>query len=271
MKKNTLLGIAILNLVVVTSYGQGVSRDSLTALIDQSPAFTIFQDNYFLTGLPLNERATKSNSDIKYQISFKHRLTNAELPLDSYLFLTYTQKSFWEVYRNSSPFAESNYNPGIGLGKFFYNGDSFVGAGSVMVQHESNGQNELASRSWNRISVNYFFPVAPQATLALTGWIPFGLDDNPDLMDYIGYGEAALNWQVMPNKLIVDAIGRKGYGWDWKGSLQTQVSFRLTENRNQYLMLQWFTGYAESLINYQEYNNMLRLGIVIKPSNGFVN
>ncbi|MDX1762631.1 MAG: phospholipase A, partial [Christiangramia sp.] len=35
---------------------------------------------------------------------------------------------------------------------------------------------------------------------------------------------------------------------------------------NQYLMLEWFAGYAESLIDYNRYTSMIRLGYVIKSS-----
>jgi alkylhydroperoxidase/carboxymuconolactone decarboxylase family protein YurZ len=31
--------------------------------------------------------------------------------------LTYTQKSFWDIYQDSYPFADNNYNPGLALAK----------------------------------------------------------------------------------------------------------------------------------------------------------
>ena len=49
-------------------------------------------------------------------------------------------------------------------------------------------------------------------------------------------------------------------------AFQNFLSYRIFKNHNQYLMLQWFGGYAESLINYNKSVNMLRVGIILKPS-----
>ena len=96
--------------------------DDSTRLIEairREPPFGIFKDNYFITGAPIGEEPTRYNADAKFQISFKHRLTDRVLPFGTYLFLTYTQKSFWDIYQESSPFAETNYNPGLGLGRVY--------------------------------------------------------------------------------------------------------------------------------------------------------
>ncbi|WP_394700040.1 phospholipase A [uncultured Draconibacterium sp.] len=73
----------------------------------------MFKDNYFVTGTTLNDEPKKYNSDAKFQISIKYRIMNKPFLYGFYPYLTYTQKSFWDIYLNSSPFAESNYNPGL--------------------------------------------------------------------------------------------------------------------------------------------------------------
>ena len=77
-------------------------KDSLYRAIGIDPAVRHLQRqlhrhrNQFSGG-----RVTKDNSDAKFQISLRHRLIKSILPLHTYLFLTYTQKSFWEIYKDS--------------------------------------------------------------------------------------------------------------------------------------------------------------------------
>ena len=132
---------------------QSRSREEIKDTIKTMPAFSIYQDNYFISGVPTNKEISKNNSDIKYQISFKQLVTRATLPFNSYLFLTYSQKAFWDVYKRSSPFAEVNFNPGVGLGKPVFNkNDKIVGLAEFKMEHESNGRDSIASRSWNRFN-----------------------------------------------------------------------------------------------------------------------
>ncbi|MBT1703656.1 phospholipase A [Chryseosolibacter indicus] len=246
---------------------QNISEDSVNAILKNAPAFTIFQDNYFITGIPLNEEITRQSADVKFQISFKHRLTNAVLPFNTYLFLTYTQRSFWNVYESSSPFSESNYNPGLGLGRLIFNNHEFKGAGSVLIEHESNGRDSIYSRSINRVSFTYAQVLRQNLIITGQAWIPFSYSSN--YLKYIGYGEVTINWRVLQEKLIFDMAARKGTEWDWKGSMRTQVSYRLGKKGNIYISMQWFKGYAENLLNFKQHTNMLRLGINLKPSKYF--
>jgi phospholipase A1 len=183
------------------------------------------------------------------------------------MFLTYTQKSFWNIYKKSSPFSETNYNPAIGLGKFFISKNQYLHLVALTFEHESNGKDSLASRSWNRISLHYMIPVSKKASLFLKAWIPFGYKtDNPDLIKYVGYGEINYTQKSENERFIIDVNLKKGSSWDTKGAISSQVAFRLSKSTNQYLSLQYYYGYAESLINYQEKTQMIRLGIIIKPS-----
>lgn len=233
--------------------------------IRKEPPFGIFRDNYFITGAPIGETPTRTNADAKFQISFKHRLTDRVLPFGTYLFLTYTQKSFWDIYQESSPFAETNYNPGLGLGKlFFQNGklDAFI---LFQLEHESNGLPTESSRSWNSVSVNYLKFVNNALLVGLKVWLPFGYTtDNDDLIQYIGYQEFTAHWRIT-NRLLLDVQARKAADWNRRGSLQTGLSYQVNKNANQYLYLQWWQGYAESLIIYEQSSSMLRFGITIKP------
>ena len=105
-------------------------KDSLYRAVESIPPFGIYKDNYIVTGTSFSGgRVTKDNSDAKFQISLRHRLIKSILPLHTYLFLTYTQKSFWEIYKDSKPFYENNYNPTLGFGMPITRGDKVVGVG----------------------------------------------------------------------------------------------------------------------------------------------
>jgi phospholipase A1 len=249
-----------------TAFAQLMSKKTADSLFNARPSFTIYKDNYFITGTSLSEKPTKYNADIKYQISFQQLLTKSVLPFHTYLFLTYTQLAFWDVYRSSSPFAEINFNPTLGLAKRLFANNQFIGTARLMLEHESNGRDSIYSRSWNRVSFSFQGPVFNKAVLTVKGWIPFAYkDDNPDILHYEGYGEASLLYVFIPKRFVMDVTFRKGTLWDWKGSAQTQLYYKFFKSDNEYVMLQWFQGYGESLISYKSNVSMLRIGIIIKP------
>jgi len=251
--------------------GQTNTRDSINNLLKEAPQFTIFKDNYFITGFQVNEPINSNNSDAKFQISIKDRLTNAVLPFNSFLYFTYTQKSFWNIYKNSSPFSENNYNPGMGLGKFYLNKHRLLNMVGIGLDHESNGKDSIDSRSWNKVSFHYRIAFPGSITLAISTWIPFAYkSDNPDLIKYIGYFEANLIKKSRDNRFVVEITAKKGATWDNRGSFQTQFYYRIGKNNNQYLSLQYYTGYAESLLHYSESTNSIRIGLVFRPSNFFL-
>jgi phospholipase A1 len=244
-----------------------LTRDSVENLLVRSPAFTIFNDNYFITGIPLNEAPTRYNSDVRFQLSFKQRLMDKPVWLGFYAYLGYTQKSFWDIYLQSRPFAETNYNPGMFFIKPFYKNGYLNGSICISFEHESNGRTEEnGSKSWNYVAANYSHAVFHNFMASVKVWIPFGLSDNPDLMDYIGYGEVSGQWSMIENRLTAGIAVRKGAVWDWKGSVLADIKYKPFKSRNQYLMLQWSEGYAESLIDYREKHSMLRIGLVLRPT-----
>ncbi len=94
-----------------------ISEEKALEVFDNQPNFGMYHDNYFITGVPTNTAINKHTADAKFQISIRQRLMKTHLPFNTFLMLTYTQKSFWNIYENSSPFGDNNYNPGIVLTK----------------------------------------------------------------------------------------------------------------------------------------------------------
>lgn len=256
-------------LLILCTYGYSqipTDRDSIAKIITGLPAFSIYKDNYFVTGVHLGEKVSSNTMDAKFQFSFKQRLSNKPSVAGFYPYLTYTQKSFWKVYKASSPFEESNYNPGILFLKPVYRDDKFIGAINLGIEHESNGRDSIYSRSLNMISVGFTRIFSPELILSLKAWIPFLIDNNPSLPRYIDYGEGHLQWVINKNRLFFDITVRKGADWNFKGSINTGISYRFTKNANQLITLQWWQGYSESLIDFKSERGMVRVGFIIKPT-----
>ena len=72
--------------------------DSIIKDFDSRPFFGIYKDNYFALGTAINHKPNEYNSDVKFQISFRQRLTKSVLPLHSHLFLSYSQKAMWNIF-----------------------------------------------------------------------------------------------------------------------------------------------------------------------------
>lgn len=242
-----------------------VSEDEVLKFTDRLPSFGVYKDTYFITGVPLNKKIDKTTADVEFQISIRQRLTKSILPFNSFLYLTYTQKSFWDLYAESSPFRDSNYNPGLGLGKYIIRDNKLEGACFVQVEHESNGRDSLESRSWNYLSFSakYFFSM--RISLQLELWLPY-VDggENKDLSKYKGYGTFSANY-ISPNNLwwlSADINPREGFG---NVNVTLGAGFRISQKSNQYLYAQFYNGYAEGLLDYNKFSSYLRVGLCIKP------
>lgn len=270
-KMRNLYKIILLALLLSSPHldGQELTREQLKDTIYDMPAFSMYEDNYFISGIPLNRDVNKKTADAKYQVSFKYLLTRNTLPFDSYLFLTYTQKAFWDVYDRSKPFKEINFNPGLNLGfPVFDRKDELLGMAFLKAEHESNGRDSIYSRSWNRISLAFHVNLKKRTTLSAEIWFPFKYKkDNPDIIDYVGLGELNFSYKIEPDQWAVDVMLQKGLNWDWKGAFRTRLLYSPFSTESINIMMEWYYGYSESLIAFEQLRSMLRIGILMKSDN----
>ena len=72
-----------------------INTDSLRRELDNGPYFTLYKDNYFITGTSIGPQTpSRTNSDVKFQVSIAQRLTKSTLPFNTYLFLCPKSDSF---------------------------------------------------------------------------------------------------------------------------------------------------------------------------------
>jgi len=251
---------------IVSISDEEIDSDSIRRAFDDGPYFGLYKDNYFIFGCPVGQKATRENSNIKFQISIAQRLTRSTLPFGSYLFLFYTQKCFWNILENSMPMTDLNFNPGIGLTKPIFVKNRFVGKINLIAEHESNGRDGAASRSWNRLSLGGSIMIDPQIVVHGKFWIPvIDGSENRDILDYCGIYQVGTSFNSQNGRFgcAVTLVKRKG--WNHNYNVIAELNYRIFPRDNQFLFLQYYNGYGEGLLAYKEHHSMLRVGIVIKP------
>jgi phospholipase A1 len=218
------------------------------------------------TGAP---EYTNKDLESQFQVSLKVPLAVGLFGDRLDLYGAYTNRSFWQVYsnENSEPFRETNHEPELWLQvandwKIFGFTNSVNTLGWV---HQSNGQGGLSSRSWDRVYASLLFERA-NWVLAFKPWIWVSPNkaegDNPDIDEYMGHGEFRLIY------------GRKGHvfsgmlrnqlesGFD-RGAVELSWSFPVFDYPYLRGYVQYFYGYGESLIDYNNKVNRLGVGISV--------
>lgn len=207
--------------------------------------------------------ADLSHFELSYQLGFKMKVIEENLPFKSDLWVAYTQKSFWQAdnERASSPFRETNYTPEVMLVtpldfRLLGLRGRFLNLGLV---HQSNGQSGSLSRSWNRIYAQVGLERGDFSLLARL-WQRIGeprsTDDNPDITDYLGHGDLQAAWRRNGHEVTLLTRYNPGSG---RGAMQAAWAFPIAGKLKGYL--QFFSGYGQSLIDYNHHENTLGLGL----------
>ena len=242
------------------------TADSIRKELDDRPYFSLYKDTYFVGGTVLGGTPTKHNSDVKFQISFQQRLTKSVLPFHSYLYLFYSQKAMWNVFERSLPFHDLNFNPGVGVSRHIIMKNRLIGKLTVMLEHESNGRDGIQSRSWNKVSMAGEAYISPYLMAHAKFWIPIVDGEyNRDILKYSGISQAGFQAVSMDNKWVLDMTLVKRKGWNLNFNTMVQLGYRINHNSNQFIMLQYYNGYGECLLDYNQFHSRLRVGLLIRP------
>jgi phospholipase A1 len=226
--------------------------------VDPRNKFSLYQPSYFVFG----------KENLKMQFSGKYRVAK------SYnLYLAYTQTMFWNIYDQSAPFDDINYNPEV-FYRLVEEDLKFVRSIDFGVLHTSNGEDSNKSRSLNRIFLKTNFVTAVKRHTILGDFklqhIYSKSDANDKIVDHMGYWELKLTlthvlvhnsqrldieYRFFAGKNIVD-IG--------KGGRELGLVYRLgSDNFNPAFYLQYYSGYAESLLHYDQKVSQVRLGLLL--------
>jgi len=236
--------------------------------------FAPYEPMYFVGG-------TKA-PNVKFQFSLRYRIFNPDAPLAvQYPLLkgfnfAYSQTSLWDFSDSNDPFFyDSSYRP-----EFFYYLEnvpalhlppSWQAGLQAGIGHESNGQKDPNHRSLNILYLrpiltlsatrgDLFLIVAPKAYVYIGG-----LPLNPDMPKYRGYCDLRVVFGQRDG-LELSTIGRLGSDFD-KGSLQFDLTYPLTKllggNVDVSLDAQYFIGYGDTLLTYNRYSQIFRVGLAL--------
>lgn len=226
----------------------------------------IYQQN----DVPLREGLQPT--EVKFQISLKTQLNEQDLLFarDS-LSLGITLEAWWQLYSDdiSSPFRETNYQPEV----FYlvpllwgpFGGNTALVAG---LEHQSNGQVQGLSRSWNRLygmliyeRGNFVASIRPWYRLpekAKNNPDDAEGDDNPDILDFMGHGEIRTSWRDGTYEYAVSWRGNPDTG---KGAITLGMTFPLLARFRGFV--QYFNGYGDSLVDYNHFQQRIGLGVAL--------
>ena len=223
----------------------------------------LHKENYIYPMYHTNTRPldARDSEEAKYQFSIKISLVG-----DGHqsLSFAYTQKSFWQVYdqSNSRPFREHNYNP-----EFF----ARLGGATLFIdlgyEHESNGQEDPKSRSWDRLYYKvhfrrsgYKFYLKHWMVIANEHEGPSQEERTSTMKTYYGNGEVGLGFKM--GSMILKGYGRLNFDSN-KGFLESKILFPL--GRFIYFSVVYTKGYGDSLRTYNYNHETFGFGLLMNP------
>lgn len=167
--------------------------------------FSSHRPTYFISGFDSHLGGNQVKFDVSFKYLFLDELTESN---NLKMFIFYRQLTFWDLWNaeKSRPIREHNYNPGV-----FFQFEKSYEVGNVKMRkirlgfmHESNGEDETNTKTWDRAFLSFasqggethFWSVETEL------WLPLNYeDDNPELVDNIGYGEM----RIYLNPLVRDS------------------------------------------------------------------
>jgi phospholipase A1 len=207
--------------------------------------------------------------EAQFQLSIKTPLAINLLSENVSLWAGYTVRSFWQCYNTdlSSPFRETNHEPEIWLQQqpdLEIMGWKYT-VNLLGIAHQSNGRSGTLSRSWNRVYGAMIFHRGNFA-VAIKPWIRLEEDieddDNPDITDYLGHGELGLAYTWKDHTFSLMSRNNLESGFQ-NGAVEVGYSFPLFKYPFMKGYIQYFSGYGESLIDYDQYVHKIAVGVLL--------
>jgi len=240
----------------------GMPAARATALSRSDLGLSPHEPIYFSVG-------SKGGLNARFQLSFKFRPigpSDDRIAGDRFwedVYIAFTQTSLWDLHSLSKPFTDSSYRPAA----FYHRYDTGVellGARlgyAAGFEHESNGKGGADSRS-----INILFARPTLRWGGSDGWqfvasprLYWYLDkeENDDIQRFRGYGDFIFSLEH-PRSLKLAATLRAGTSGH--GSLLVDATYPFAKINDLvplglvhgYLHLQFFDGWGESLLHYDE-------------------
>jgi phospholipase A1/A2 len=234
------------------------------------------------SGNPVNNVAVATSyrtNEMRLQLSVRTKVAS-DLLREPYadgsdsLWFAYTQQSYWQLFTPalSRPFRSTDHEPEVIYVRPVQSADPgrwrlrYAGLGLV---HHSNGQSLPYSRSWNRV---YLMAGAEHGDVYVLGrmWRRLqedaATDDNPAIGDTYGRAELTVGWKPTRDHEW-RLTGRHSLTRAARGSLRLEWFRTLFADDGSgpsgglQLHTQVFTGYGDSLLDYNRRRTMFSIGL----------
>jgi len=191
------------------------------------------------------------------------------------IWFAYSQQSNWQVFSGdlSRPFRTTDHEPEL---IYIYPLEAAMPWGwqlryaGISINHQSNGQPLPLSRSWNRTILMAGMEKDQKFHLLGKLWYrtPEDLvnDDNPDISDLVGRAELTGYWNVNPDHTLgvtlrhaLRAHGNGSVRLEWLRKLGD--SGFIGNNSGLRLHTQLFSGYGDSMVDYNRRRTALSVGL----------
>ena len=241
--------------------------ESLKQIITGDFALYPYKKNYLLpVTYDLNKSEEKNSFETTFQISIEKPISYNFFGLNESISAAYTQRSFWQTSKHSSPFRETNYEPEIFI-QLPYKSTSILKGYKIALNHISNGKNDESSRSWNRVYLENYFQLSNLFIIPKIWYrIPENNsdDDNPDIEKYYGNGDLTFLYAYGKHTFELGLRNNLKFNENNKGSAEFNWTFPLPDFlyiNNTYGIFQIFSGYGNNLIDYDTEVHKIALGI----------
>lgn len=245
---------------------------------DQVPSYygiMTYKPNYILpyyyTGMPYNSVYTGytpndesiNHSEVKFQISLKAPLWKNIFDYNSSLNFAYTQLSYFQLYNQKTFVRETDYEPEFFLENkinypLFHHW--FFNNLNVGINHQSNGYGNDLQRGWDRF---YVEAIASNDhwMISLQPWYIIDTNDNNEnISKYLGHGRALVSYKLQQHVISFEARNFIEHEARYATGELTW-SFPLIKYLKGYVQV--FSGYGQSLIEYNHRTNSAGIGIAL--------
>jgi phospholipase A1 len=210
--------------------------------------------------------------EAKFQLSLRTKLVQDVPLIGGDFWVAFTQQAMWQIYNgaDSKPFRNTDYQPeaiyivptaptlrDLPFGwQWRYT--------QLGLAHQSNGQSDPLSRSWNRVYLGAGFERGPWSFTARYNQRlneDLATDNNPDLVSYRGRGEFQLNWaQGLHTASLLYRTSLRNANF---GALQAEWTYPIYKDQPNGLrwFVQVFRGYGETLTDYNFRQTSIGAGV----------
>jgi phospholipase A1 len=243
------------------------TNETLKQMITGNFGLYPYRKNYLVPlRYDIQEKSDIKQEETYFQFSIEKPISYNFFGLNESISTAYTQKSFWQTSADSSPFRETNYSPEVFV-QFPYKNSETIKGYKVSLIHESNGRNNENSRSWNRVYLESYLQLSKIFIIPRIWYrIPekSSEDDNPDIYNYYGYGDLRFLYPYKKHTFELKLRNNFKLNKNNKGAAQLEWTFPLPDfisTSNSYGFMQIFSGYGESLIDYDKEIHKIGFGI----------